>query len=148
MAMKSHPLYCKWRSMKRRCQKPGHKQYRNYGARGISVCPMWEHFWTFVFDMGMPPSPQHSIDRIDNDGNYELENCRWATSKEQVHNSRCVNMLTHEGETLPVKEWARRISGDPNYNGGGLRKTLRTKGVAHAIFGRTIRNPDGSLKKR
>lgn len=83
------PEYRAWRSMKQRCGQPRQKAFPNYGGRGISVCERWlESFENFLADMGPKPSPQHSIDRIDNDGDYEPSNCRWATGSEQRRNQR------------------------------------------------------------
>lgn len=82
------PLYKVWSEMKRRCKNPNDPKYKYYGARGISVCASWDSFENFYRDMGERPTPKHSIDRINNDGNYEPENCRWATALEQRHNQR------------------------------------------------------------
>lgn len=82
-------LYAVWRGMTQRCHNPNNKAFRHYGARGISVCPEWrKSFEKFRDYMGERPSPKHSIDRIDNDGNYEPGNVRWATQKQQVQNRR------------------------------------------------------------
>jgi hypothetical protein len=82
------PEYSVWSDMRRRCFTPTHKNYAGYGGRGITVCPRWNSFTTFLADMGPRPSPKHSIDRKDNDGNYEPANCRWATQPEQIRNRR------------------------------------------------------------
>jgi len=78
-----------WASMKTRCSNPKHKYYKNYGGRGITICDRWLYsFENFLEDMGEKPLPELSLDRIDNDGNYEPENCRWATKEQQIHNRR------------------------------------------------------------
>lgn len=98
-----------WRQMRTRCNNPNDGGYRRYGGRGIRVCDRWASFQPFLEDMGARPSLQHSIDRIDNDGDYTPENCRWATQSEQQSNTSRNRMLTHNGVTLTMAEWARRL---------------------------------------
>ena len=102
-----------WRayvSMLQRCENPNHRSFHRYGGRGIAVCPAWRNsFDLFLGDVGRRPSYAHSLDRIDNDGNYEPGNIRWATRREQARNSSIVRPLSFRGETLLVTDWADRL---------------------------------------
>lgn len=102
-------LYVCWVSMRQRCQNPHHEKFKNWGARGITVCDAWGDFETFSRDMGNPPSPLHSLDRIDNTKGYSPDNCRWATPKEQSTNTRKTILLTKDGQTFCVSDWAVRF---------------------------------------
>ncbi len=85
--MTESPEYNSWCAMKKRCLNPKTTRYERWGGRGITVCPQWiDSFETFFTDMGERPSTDHSLDRKDNDGDYEPGNCRWATSLEQANN--------------------------------------------------------------
>lgn len=92
--------------MLERCGNPNNKNFSIYGGRGITVCDEWKDFSIFFADMGKAPSSKHSIDRIDNSLGYSPDNCRWATQKEQVANSRHPRMVEVLGETKSVTEWA------------------------------------------
>lgn len=98
--------YRSWGAMKERCYSKNHSQYYLYGKRGISVCDQWiNDFETFLRDMGEKPTPAHTIDRIDVNGNYCPENCKWSTPKEQSLNKRTNKIYTFLGMTMTVKEW-------------------------------------------
>jgi hypothetical protein len=103
-----------------RCYNPRFEKYSSYGARGIRVCDRWRHdFSAFLSDMGERPAGM-SLDRIDNDGHYSPENCRWATAEEQQANKRNTVRVTHEGRTLPLAEWSR----ETGINYSALRQRL------------------------
>lgn len=93
-AMHDHPLYETWQAMRQRCNNPNASNFNRYGARGIRVCPQWDSFPQFVADVGPKPTPSHTLDRIDNDGNYEPGNVRWATPKAQAANRRPRSLST------------------------------------------------------
>lgn len=103
------PEYATWFNMIQRCTNPRNSSYKNYGGRGITIYPQWLAYAGFVADMGLRPTPDHTLERINNDGPYDKVNCRWATRKEQARNQRTNRKLTYNGETLCVAEWAERI---------------------------------------
>ena len=109
-AIKRHPMYRRWNSMRQRCNNPKVPFYKNYGGRGVKVCDTWDNsFDAFVKDMGLPPTPNHTIDRIDNNGDYSPENCRWADQFQQHSNTRKSINITAFGETNPPKIWAKKL---------------------------------------
>jgi hypothetical protein len=98
-----------WRAAKERCDDPSHQLWPIYGARGIKFCDRWrgpDGFRNFIDDMGMKPGPKYSIERKDTNGNYEKNNCIWATVKQQNRNKRNNRLVTYRGETHCVGEWA------------------------------------------
>lgn len=100
--------YQSWQSMIGRCTNPTNKDYVKYGAKGITVDPMWVmSFEVFLMQMGKKPTPEHTIDRIDGTKGYTQKNCRWATRDEQNRNLKSNITLTLDGETKTVAEWAR-----------------------------------------
>lgn len=104
-----HPgTYRTWCDMRYRCFDEKAEQYKNYGARGITVCERWMSYEYFLADMGEKP-PGLTIDRIDNDGNYEPSNCRWATAAEQRINQRTVHWLSYDGYSKPLRNWAKQF---------------------------------------
>lgn len=103
----SSPTYKSWSSMLKRCTDPNAGSFRYYGGRGIEVCARWRTFENFLADMGERPRGT-SIDRIDNNGNYEPGNCRWATARQQARNSRKAHEIECGGERLCLTEWQER----------------------------------------
>ncbi len=105
--------YIAWSNMVQRCTNPNSSSYAMYGARGVKVCGRWlKSFCDFVADVGLSPSSIHQIDRIKVSGNYEPGNVKWSTPKEQARNRRTSRLLTHNGETKTIAEWAE-VSGVP-----------------------------------
>lgn len=100
-----------WSAIRNRCYNKRHRQYKDYGGRGIEVCDRWRltggGYENFLSDMGRRPNPYYSVDRIDSDGSYAPENCRWATRLQQGNNNRRNKRITHNGQTKTISEWAR-----------------------------------------
>jgi len=98
-----------WSSMIARCTDRSDKRYVDYGGRGIKVCERWFVFENFFADMGVSPSPKHTVERIDTNGNYDPLNCRWATRKEQSLNRRSNRLVQYNGERKPVAAWVAQL---------------------------------------
>lgn len=105
------PEYRAWIAMKNRCYSKGNKFYYRYGERGIKVCDEWiNNYKQFLLDIGNRPSKKHSLDRIDNNGNYEPNNCKWSTTHEQGVNRKNVLLYEMDGLILCKKEWAKKLN--------------------------------------
>jgi hypothetical protein len=100
------PVYKVWDSMMQRCYNPKCHAFPEYGGRGIDVDQLWHKFIPFYADMGWPPTPHHTIERIDNSLGYSKTNYCWATMKEQARNRRNTRLLSWNGTTQCVKDWA------------------------------------------
>lgn len=115
--------YSSWDHMIQRCTNANHKHYHRYGGRGVKLYDRWRHsFETFLADMGPKPTPAHTIDRIDPNGNYEPSNCRWATRAEQMLNLRRTVYVEWEGENQPMQTVAKSFGIDPKVVDARLRK--------------------------
>ncbi len=105
----THPLMPTWRHMIKRCYDHDNEHYKNYGGRGIRVCDRWLNDPNnFINDMGERPE-RMTLDRIDNDGDYTPENCKWSTRTEQTRNRRNTKTITYKGETKPLAEWCEKL---------------------------------------
>jgi len=132
----SHPAYSAWTGMLQRCMNTKSVSYKNYGARGISVCERWQSVENFISDMGVPPTG-YSLERINNNGNYEPSNCRWATKREQALNRRMTVWVGLNGEKLCL--------GDAEWKLGLSRDTIRSYAVRHKL---TIQEAVNHYKQR
>jgi len=101
-------IYKCWQHMMERCYNSSCKEYKYYGGRGIKVCERWHKFENFYKDMGNKPEGM-TLDRKNNDGDYCLENCRWATKEEQANNKRNNHWIEYQGETKTLAQWARSL---------------------------------------
>jgi hypothetical protein len=120
-----------WEGIISRCEDKTNRHFINYGGRGIKVCEAWRSsFEQFLEDIGPCPSSNHSIDRIDNDGNYEPGNVRWATKAEQANNRRTNVHIYANGLRLTVAQWSRRLGIDYKT----LRYRLRHMPAEQALF--------------
>lgn len=108
------PEYRAFHDMHNRCNLPSIDAYKDYGGRGITVCDEWDSFDVFYHDMGPRTSPKHSIDRKDNSLGYSKDNCRWATKQEQARNTRQCHLMTFNGETRCLTDWAAHFNMSPN----------------------------------
>ena len=115
--MSNIPEFRIWVAMRKRCRNKNNADYYLYGGRGIKVCERWQDFKNFIEDIGRRPSKKHSIDRVDNDGNYEPGNCRWVLPEIQARNTRKTVFIEFNGKKQSLSEWAREV--------GVSRETLK-----------------------
>lgn len=105
-----HPReYQSFSSMRERCLNPNKEGYAAYGGRGITVCERWASFENFFADMGPKPTPRHTIERVDNNGNYTPENCKWATPEEQRRNMRTSVYVNYEGKQILLLDLVQKL---------------------------------------
>jgi hypothetical protein len=109
----SYPEYGVWKGMRSRCNNPNVKDYKWYGAKGITVCEEWDDFWCFLHDMKYRPSADHTIERKNSKGPYCKENCEWLPKNKQNLNQSSNRYLTLNNETHFVTEWARILNVKP-----------------------------------
>lgn len=109
-----------WNDMKQRCLNPRNSQYIRYGGRGVTICVRWHNFINFLNDLGESP-PKAYLDRIDNNGNYEPSNCRWATPRESGNNRSTNRFITYKGKTKTIAEWTHYF----NFKIDHIRSRLR-----------------------
>lgn len=125
LRQKNIEIYWAWKSMKQRTQNPKCSAYKNYGARGIRVCKEWQIFEPFCkWALSAGWNKGLDLDRINNDGNYCPENCRWATRQDNVNNRRVTILITVDGVTKSCSDWAKE-SGIPR---GSIKTWYETKG--------------------
>lgn len=133
--------YRTWQRIYARCHDPNHHKYPWYGGRGIAVCERWrESYRAFLHDMGRAPAPEYTIERKENDGDYEPGNCRWATMKEQAQNRRSNRNIKFRGRTLTAAAWAEEMGMD--------RRVLWKRLKARWSVERALTTPKAARKKQ
>lgn len=126
-------IYRVWIRMNSRCNNPNDKAYSWYGERGIKVCDRWSDFALWMEDMGERPTPKHTLERIDVNGNYEPSNCKWATMKEQGNNRRDNIVIRFNGETKTQMQWAEQLG----ISHSALSKRLKRWSLQRALTERS-----------
>lgn len=154
--LSNSPEYNSWSGMHTRCYNPNNPKYPRYGGRGIKVAPRWWHFEEFLSDMGKKPSPEMSINRIDNDGDYEPGNCEWADDFKQQSNTSTNRRIELDGESKILAQWSREsglgegtirsriASGWDKQSALTLAKIEPIKNLSQMRFGKLVAQfPDG-----
>ena len=129
---KPHPDRWLWQGMRQRCHNPNHEAYYNYGGRGIKCCARWATFDAFLADMGPRPSPDHTLERVDIDGNYEPENCCWALRVEQARNTRRTKL-----SPIAVAAIKRQHDRGISFRVLAARYHCHPKTISNAYYGRS-----------
>jgi len=146
-----------WSGLFQRCDNPRCREYPFYGGRGITVCARWRErngFANFLADVGPQPFPRASLHRLDNDGNYEPGNVVWATSKTQMRHTRANHVLTLDGNSLILVEWAELLAMKPVtlsqrlYKGWSVEKALTTPVKPRKPYYQWNRNPNAARPGR
>jgi hypothetical protein len=127
--------YNSWTSMRQRCLSLNHPGYKDYGGRGIHICERWGEYENFLSDMGRRPTPQHTLERVNNNKGYSPSNCKWATKKEQANNARSNTLITYNGKTMTLAMWSDE-SGIP---GGRIRKRISSGWTLKAALYKPLR---------
>jgi hypothetical protein len=154
---RASPEWTSWQGMKNRCYNRKNNQYKRYGKRGIRVCARWlASFENFLEDMGKRPKGR-TLDRIDNNGNYDCgkcpdcrsrgvtkSNCRWATKRQQANNTRSTVMLTLDGVTKPLRDWAKERNLEPRTVWSRLRRGFSVERALMSEDGRATRHRLGA----
>lgn len=145
--MSDTKLYKTWHNMRSRCDNPKATKYHLYGGKGITVCKEWDESFEAFYDWSMKNGYKEglTIDRIDGDGNYEPNNCRWTTYKEQANNTAQNNVITYKGITMNAVQWAEKLN--MNYNtfterlrrGWSIERAITTPTMKIDNFGNFIK---------
>ena len=133
-------IYHIWDGIIQRCTNPKASSYKIYGGRGIKVCQRWNKFENFLNDMGDRPTDEHQIDRINNDGDYSPDNCKWSTKKQQARNKRNNRLITHNGKTLCIAAWGEKT--------GICRKVITYRLKAGWSINKTLTTPTGKYRSK
>lgn len=138
------PEYNAWRGIKQRCYNKKNKKYYRYGGRGIRVCDRWmQSYEDFYEDMGPRPSDLHSIDRIDNDGDYEPNNCRWAAKLEQMENCSNTRRIEVDGELLPLRKAAEKLQMELNVLRERIKRNKKDRDLTVPLLQKKLYTYDG-----